>query len=174
MLVTANTPCLLVSFRCRLCSRGGAQHIGYNVSIPDFASYVGWENVGSDFLLHRYRGIKKMRHPPSIPMVCAYHIDPLFSARNTSAGQCFFNSISRDGMHWCVETLGQQYAASVACLLGCVYNGKDRPGDGGSEDAEGLRGCERECNSRFMSCDGLFECRVPRLLQSRAAMENET
>jgi hypothetical protein len=82
---------------------------------------------------------------PSIPMVCAYHIEQPFSTQNETAGDCFFNRISRDGMHWCVETLEARYAASIACLLGCVYNG-DEP-----QNIAELRQCEQECNDQFMS-----------------------
>eukprot|EP00584_Thalassiosira_punctigera_P023394 CAMPEP_0172566074 /NCGR_PEP_ID=MMETSP1067-20121228/110520_1 /TAXON_ID=265564 ORGANISM="Thalassiosira punctigera, Strain Tpunct2005C2" /NCGR_SAMPLE_ID=MMETSP1067 /ASSEMBLY_ACC=CAM_ASM_000444 /LENGTH=42 /DNA_ID= /DNA_START= /DNA_END= /DNA_ORIENTATION= len=42
--------------------------------MPDFARNDGWESRGVEFLLHRYQGIKSMRVPPSIPMVCAYPI----------------------------------------------------------------------------------------------------
>ena len=122
-----------------------AQHIGYNITIPDFTKNDGWEKQGSEFLLHRYQGIKSMRHAPSIPMVCAYHIEDPFSIENKTAGQCFFNRISRDGMHWCVEALGPRYSASIACLLGCVYNGK------GPSNSGDLRKCEQECNHQFMS-----------------------
>ncbi|KAL9182202.1 hypothetical protein ACHAXT_012854 [Thalassiosira profunda] len=125
-----------------------AKHIGYNITMPDFSQSNGWERQGSEFLLHRYHGIKgNQQHAPSIPMVCAYHIDQPFSTKNETAGQCFFNKISRDGMHWCVETFGPRYAVSVACLLGCVYNGggPDVAGDAG------VRRCEHECNDRFMS-----------------------
>ena len=76
-----------------------AIHIGYNASLPDF-SISGWEGAGStsDIFLHRYKGLKDLRFEPSIPMVCAHHIDQPFTTKNETAGQCFFNRISRDGM----------------------------------------------------------------------------
>ena len=49
-----------------------AQHIGYNVTIPDFTKNDGWEKQGSDFLLHRYHGVNFDRFQPSIAMVCAF------------------------------------------------------------------------------------------------------
>ena len=114
--------------------------------MPDFTQNDGWENQGAAFLLHRYQGIKSMRHAPSIPMVCAHPIEQPFSTKNETAGQCFFNKISRDGMHWCIETLGARYSASIACLLGCIYNN-------GKEQQNGMevRKCEQECNDQFMS-----------------------
>lgn len=86
-----------------------------------------------------------MRHAPSIPMVCAFPIDPPFTTKNETAGDCFFNRVSRDGMHWCIESLGSRYSANIACLLGCVYNGE------GPQNGQDLRQCEQECNEQFMS-----------------------
>lgn len=57
-------------------------------------------------------------------------------------------------MHWCVETIGGRYSASIACLLGCVYNGSGEMGGGEEEfntTKENVRQCERECNEQFMS-----------------------
>ncbi|KAL7531048.1 hypothetical protein ACHAXR_007926 [Thalassiosira sp. AJA248-18] len=122
-----------------------AHHIGYNITIPDFTKNDGWEKKGAEFLLHRYQGIKSMKLAPSIPMVCAHHIEQPFSTKNKTAGQCFFNKISRDGMHWCIEALGSRFSANIACLLGCVYNGKEPQNTGE------LRKCEQECNDQFMS-----------------------
>ena len=48
-------------------------------------------------------------------------------------------------MHWCVETIGGRYSASIACLLGCVYNGGDEKG------IHDIRKCEQACNDQFMS-----------------------
>eukprot|EP00984_Skeletonema_dohrnii_P019669 scaffold9463_cov136-Skeletonema_dohrnii-CCMP3373.AAC.1 len=53
--------------------------------------------------------------------------------------------ISPDGMHWCVETFGGRFTASIACLLGCVYNVARPPTD------EEIRKCEQRCNDQFMS-----------------------
>ena len=115
--------------------------------MPDFAKQDGWEKEGSQFLLHRYHGIKSMsEYPPSIPMVCGYHMKEPFSTKNeTPSSKCFFNKISIDGMHWCVETLGPYYSANIACLLGCVYNEK------GPQNSEEIRYCEQECNDHFMT-----------------------
>ena len=123
------------------------QHIGYNITIPDFTKNDGWELRDSEFLLHRYQGLKNMPHAPSIPMVCAYHIEQPFSLEDETVEECFFNKISRDGMHWCVETLGPRYSASIACLLGCVYNNNGK----WPQNEEAVRKCEQECNDQFMS-----------------------
>ncbi|KAL7549848.1 hypothetical protein ACHAWF_013107 [Thalassiosira exigua] len=120
-----------------------ARHLGYDPSPSDATPRRdGWELSGTDFLLDRLP-LAKRKWPPSIPMVCA--------ERPAGKKDCVRNRISTDGMHWCVETLGPRYAASVACLLGCVYNGRT-PGE-----KEDVRECERECNERFMSIDPVDE-----------------
>lgn len=47
-------------------------------------------------------------------------------------------------MHVCPERLSFRYAASLACLMGCVYNQNSR-------SARDLSGCEKECNDLFMT-----------------------
>ena len=49
-------------------------------------------------------------------------------------------------IHLCIETLGPRYAASIACLLVCLYHGK-----GPGKDNRDVRKCERECYDQFMS-----------------------
>jgi len=125
-----------------------AQFIGYNISMPDFAM-DGWEKEGTDFLLHRYS--PDQQYAPSIPMVCGHPLDS-WSAKNETPpkGPCLYNMISRDGMHWCIESLGPRYSASIACLLGCVYNGK-HPDDITTKNVANVRQCEQECNDQLMS-----------------------
>ena len=128
--------------------------------------------------LHRYKGQKKIQFEPSIPMVCAHKMDQPFTTKNETAEPCLFNRISRDGMvrlsptmllgpsfgidtfslanpsptwkHWCVESLGPRYSASIACLTGCVYNSNKRIKFDQSTSLR-LRQCEQECNERLMS-----------------------
>ena len=60
-------------------------------------------------------------------------------------------------MHWCAETLGPRYSASVACLLGCVYNEDTNHqyeaalGHEKTRIMNTMRQCEIECNQRYMS-----------------------
>jgi hypothetical protein len=147
-----------------------AKHLGYNVSFSSLnhssdESNKQWESEGPFFLLQRLE-MTQWKFNPSIPMVCdtppicdprvvllpngtAFTIDNL-CVMNISADpfQCFFNRFSRDGMHWCMETIGPRFSASVACLLGCIYNG-----DVGNQPdvSNDVRRCEMECNQRFMS-----------------------
>ena len=120
-----------------------AQHLGYDVTGTENNQQTdGWELSGVDFLLDRLQWAKR-KWPPSIPMVCAEK--PSMVDKN-----CIRNKISTDGIHWCIETLGPRYAASIACLLGCVYNGKEETTTV-SKNSEDVRTCERECNDQFMS-----------------------
>ena len=126
-----------------------AQHLGIYNNITSLDSDTeepnGWELSGSSFLLDRLP-LAKRKWPPSIPMVCAQP-----PGVNEKSNACIRNRISSDGIHWCIETLGTRYSASIACLLGCVYNGDDstkRERKNGDTD---LRECERECNEQFMS-----------------------
>ena len=144
-----------------------AQHLGYNVTSSIFQHHhqqqqltnnVGWELSGTNFLLDRLP-LAKRKWPPSISMVCAQPPDPGIKGGK----DCIRNKISTDGMHWCIETLGPRYSASIACLLGCVYNG-----NGGEKEEDNtkkkktdhdnvLRQCERECNDQFMSINPIDE-----------------
>lgn len=158
-----------------------AEHLGYNVqagndTLP--AIPANGDTEGAEFLLHRLN-MKEWRFNPSIPMVC--NTAPVCESRSSTfvlpngtaiatanqlctmnvtadKAQCFFNRFSRDGMHWCVETIGPRYSASVACLLGCVYNGDARQEymtaaleAEQQQILERLKLCEADCNSRFMS-----------------------
>ncbi|KAL9185706.1 hypothetical protein ACHAXT_003483 [Thalassiosira profunda] len=121
-----------------------ARHLGYNTS--SFAvkhEDKGWEQSGVDFLLDRLP-LAKRKWPPSIPMVCAER-PPKTTGKEGK--DCKRNRISTDGIHWCIETLGPRYAASIACLLGCVYNGKVVT----MKDENDVRECERECNELLMA-----------------------
>ncbi|KAL7540451.1 hypothetical protein ACHAXR_010114 [Thalassiosira sp. AJA248-18] len=123
-----------------------AKHIHLNTSSPDF-SKNGWELKGADFLLKRLSAATFWF--PSISMVCAERTYPSVNEKNENVEDCVRNKISRDGAHWCVETLGPRYSASIACLLGCVYNGNEPSTS--AQDIEMIRKCEQNCNDQFMS-----------------------
>lgn len=149
-----------------------AKHLGYNVTSDVNQQSAGQftqpESEVPNFLLHRL-DMKNWKFNPSIPMVC--NTPPICEPRvtilpngttfsisnlcvmNVTADptQCFFNRFSRDGMHWCMETVGPRFSASVACLLGCIYNeDKDMKFNDTLPMSE-KRGCEMECNRRYMS-----------------------
>mmetsp|Transcript_28000 Transcript_28000/g.51645 ORF Transcript_28000/g.51645 Transcript_28000/m.51645 type:complete len:486 (-) Transcript_28000:66-1523(-) len=121
-----------------------SQQIGFqNISIPD-TSQEGWEQAGADFLLNRLND--KGKWSPSIPMICS---DTSYGNKKDA---CLPNKISRDGTHWCMNTVGPRYVASIACLLGCIYNGKEQYYALYNDTLRSsLRSCEQECNDQFMS-----------------------
>jgi hypothetical protein len=127
-----------------------AQHLGIYKNIANYSDTKnqynnGWELSGTSFLLDRLP-LAKRKWPPSIPMVCAQP-----PGVNEKSNACIRNRISSDGIHWCIETLGTRYSASIACLLGCVYNGDEKEKMEMKNDDTGLRQCERGCNEQFMS-----------------------
>ena len=113
---------------------------------PEF-SQDGWELNNAGYILKRLSS--ETYWLPPVCMVCANKTYPVVNEKNQTVDECLRNKISRDGLHWCVESLGPRYAASVACLLGCVYNG-DNPSST-SHDANYVRKCEQKCNDQFMS-----------------------
>lgn len=105
------------------------RHLGYDVSTEAF------------FFERLLNGTTSWAQ--SIPMVCSNR------PKDNLDAECERNTISPDGIHWCVETLGPRFSASLACLLGCVFNGEPLGKD--PRDLARMRQCERECNERFMS-----------------------
>ncbi|KAL3773503.1 hypothetical protein ACHAW5_000500 [Stephanodiscus triporus] len=114
-----------------------ARHLNYSVTSPLGATPSVFDLEGPKFLLDRLDD--KVKFPPSAPMICS-------SAPNR--GKCNRNSLFRDGMHICPETLASRYASGIACVLGCVYN-RRRPNSARVE--ESIRMCESECNEQFLS-----------------------
>jgi hypothetical protein len=81
------------------------------------------------------------KFPMSIPLVCGQRVE-------TGTSQCGRNSVSLDGMHWCMESIGGRVFAGLSCLLGCAHNfPTDTPPP--STDIQ----CERRCNDQFMSLE---------------------
>ncbi|KAL7532351.1 hypothetical protein ACHAXR_004578 [Thalassiosira sp. AJA248-18] len=104
--------------------------------------FIGYDVTSNKFFFERLVG-GTTSWPQSIPMVCAN------KPKDNLDSECKRNKISPDGIHWCVETLGPRFTASIACLLGCVFNG--RPPETSPEGSASLRKCEQECNEQFMS-----------------------
>ena len=53
-------------------------------------------------------------------------------------------------MHICPESLASRYSVGLACLIGCIYNEREE-GDTTTNEEDGIRECERECNKQFLS-----------------------
>ena len=92
------------------------------------AELLGMDTRTSDYWLEslgtRVKAIPYLHHTAQ---VCASR--PYDSHNRSSTNQkrqpakkgCTFNSFSRDGMHWCFETIGGRLFAGLACQLACVY-----------------------------------------------------
>lgn len=123
-----------------------ARHLGYNVSHPLRATKEVFDTEGPTFLFDRLQTGGDW--PASIPMVCSDSPGP-------DKKKCNRNYLFSDGMHTCPERLASRYAAGLACLIGCVYNGKESWRGGSNNttivEEERIRTCERECNEQFLS-----------------------
>eukprot|EP00581_Thalassiosira_minuscula_P014380 CAMPEP_0183729158 /NCGR_PEP_ID=MMETSP0737-20130205/29832_1 /TAXON_ID=385413 /ORGANISM="Thalassiosira miniscula, Strain CCMP1093" /LENGTH=398 /DNA_ID=CAMNT_0025961283 /DNA_START=213 /DNA_END=1407 /DNA_ORIENTATION=+ len=104
--------------------------------------HIGYDTSSNDFFFERLVN-GETSWAQSIPMVCSN------IPKNNENSECKRNKISPDGIHWCVETIGPRFTASISCLMGCVFN--ERPPDTTPEGTESLRKCEKECNERFMT-----------------------
>ena len=130
-----------------------ALYLNYNVSSPlsiggAATDHNIYELEGPSFLFDRLDKDSK-DFPPTIAMVC--------SSTPTEDGKCNRNNLFSDGMHICPETLASRFAAGVACILGCVYNRRQKIRAYENDDRsstwifERIRICERECNEQFLS-----------------------
>ena len=104
--------------------------------------FMGYDTSSNKFFFERLVG-GTTNWPQSIPMVCAN------KPKDNKDSECKRNLISPDGIHWCVETIGPRFTASIACLLGCVFN--ERPPDTSPEGRESMKTCEQRCNEQFMT-----------------------
>jgi len=110
---------------------------------------MGYNTSSNDFFFERLVG-GETSWAQSVPMVCANR------PKDNLHSECRRNKISPDGIHWCVETLGPRFTASIACLLGCVYN--ERPPDRTTHrGASRLKKCEHDCNEQFMSLNRISD-----------------
>ena len=53
--------------------------------------------------------------------------------------------VSIDGMHWCIDEMGERMNAGIACLTECSLNKED------DSNVMGARLCERHCNEQYMN-----------------------
>lgn len=119
--------------------------------IERHAGIAGFNTSDPNFLLERLTGIKR-KYPPSIAQSCSKKV-------STLEKKCVLNSISRDGMHWCMRTLGGRISAGLSCLLGCYHNRVTSSTSTAVSvnyskapvDHVETQYCEDRCNDQFMS-----------------------
>ena len=52
--------------------------------------------------------------------------------------------VTEDGMHWCIDEMGERMNAGIACLIECGLKEGER-------NVMSKRLCERTCNERYMN-----------------------
>lgn len=109
------------------------------------ARLMGYNTSNQNYTMDR---LSRGRRKRSIPHVCGERPKP-------GSPDCVANSITLDGMHWCMESIGNRVFAGIACLLGCVHNA---PHGGEERSADSIHQCESQCNSQFMT---LNELQIP-------------
>lgn len=122
-----------------------------------------WKQVANDwrngseveFLFDRFKPWHAYnKHPHSIPTVCK-KMNPINTDdKGVERRSCIRNAIMKDGLHWCMSSIGPRYHAGLSCLLGCAYNSAYR-----DDNAKtlGVEHCEKTCNDQFMSLIPIHE-----------------
>ena len=104
-----------------------ARCIGFNTSL-------GVEDWMLKHRLAKWR--PKLPFDSKIAHLCAEH-------RPDNAAGCLQNSITVDGMHLCMSTVGGRLIGGLACMMACAHNQR--------LERAALKSCEMQCNDRFMS-----------------------
>jgi hypothetical protein len=124
----------------------GVEHL-LLLEFGDFVdSLMEWNArlMGFDTSVANYTIEALERGKQSIAQVCSTRV-------KVGSSTCELNSISLDGMHWCMETIGGRVFAGTSCLLACAFNKETRDGSTTSPPTTAIRQCEQRCNDDFMS-----------------------
>lgn len=112
-----------------------AQIIGFNTST---LSYIQEAKLGNE----------KATHSLSVAHVCAERV-------KDKSTNCRRNSITADGMHLCMNIVGQRINAGLACIMQCAYDNEQQHHPQSTFDGNNDNGwaCATSCNDRFMSLE---------------------
>jgi hypothetical protein len=113
-----------------------ARLMGFDTSVANFKMEALSCRAGSGF-------------NQSIAQVCSTRVP-------VGSSTCEKNSISFDGMHWCMETIGGRVFAGTSCLLACAFNNETRDDSTTSTTTTAIRQCEKRCNDDFMSLKTVY------------------
>jgi hypothetical protein len=113
-----------------LLTEWNARLIGYDTSNP------------SSYLLENLACCSTNGYTRSIAQICSEKVP-------VGEDSCVGNSLTVDGLHPCMETLGGRLSAGVSCLIGCVY-AKDQSS---LQHNDTLKSCEKQCNDQFMTLE---------------------
>jgi hypothetical protein len=124
----------------------GVEHL-LLLEFGDFVdSLMEWNArlMGFDTSIANYSMEELRRGRQSIAQLCSTRVP-------AGSSTCEGNSISLDGMHWCMETIGGRLFAGTSCLLACAFNNETGDGSTNSFTTTTIRQCEQRCNDDFMS-----------------------
>jgi hypothetical protein len=129
---------------------GGVKHL-LLLEFGDFADslmewnarLMGYDTSVASYKMETLSCCPRRGYTQSIAQVCSARV--LIGTK-----KCVGNSITVEGTHWCMGTIGGRFFAGTSCLLACAYN--DAPVDG-STATTNMRHCEKRCNDQFMSLE---------------------
>jgi hypothetical protein len=116
-----------------------ARLLGYNTStttVADFDYGRELKKANRTYTQHRTDCCPRRRFCRSLAQTCSE--PPPGNSDNRPP-----NSVSLDGIHWCMHTVGGRFYGAIACSLQCVYDRTD-------EDAVQ---CIHACNRKFVSLE---------------------
>jgi hypothetical protein len=108
------------------------------------ARLMGFDTSVANYTMEALSCCPGRGYKQSIAQLCSTRVP-------AGTSKCEGNSISADGMHWCMETIGGRLFAGTSCLLACAFNNKTRDGSTNSATTTTTRQCEQRCNDDFMS-----------------------
>jgi hypothetical protein len=108
------------------------------------AGLMGFDTSVANYTMETLSCCPRKGFTQSIAQVCSTRVP-------VGSKNCDGNSISEDGMHWCMETVGGRFFAGTSCLLACAFNDEKRDGSTNTTSPTTIRQCEQRCNDDFMS-----------------------
>ena len=108
------------------------------------ARLMGFDTSVANYTMEALSCCPGRGYKHSIAQLCSTRVP-------VGTNKCDGNSISVDGMHWCMETIGGRLFAGTSCLLACAFNDETRDRSTTSATTTTIRQCEQRCNDDFMS-----------------------
>jgi hypothetical protein len=108
------------------------------------ARLMGFDTSVANYTMETLSCCPRKGFKKSIAQVCSTRVP-------VESKNCNGNSISMDGMHWCMKTVGGRFFAGTSCLLACAFNNETRDGSTNTTSTTTIRQCEQRCNDEFMS-----------------------
>jgi hypothetical protein len=142
-------------------SSGGARSSGVKhlllLEFGDFADslmewnarLMGFDTSVANYTMETLAAPRRGGFTKSIAQVCSTRVP-------VGTKNCDGNSITGDGLHWCMETVGGRFFAGTSCLLACAFNKNETRDESTSTTSTttgttAIRQCEQRCNDDFMS-----------------------